>query len=73
MLASTAQYDGLAVGPGDGDCLDLGCGTGRYLAAIESTGRTVVGVDRSADQLRLARSRFAQPVPVTLAIVGRRP
>jgi SAM-dependent methyltransferase len=45
------------LGPGHGSCLDLGCGTGQYLKAIESTGRTVVGVDLSADQLRLAQSR----------------
>src|SRR3954469_18874867 len=45
------------LGPGDGWCLDLGCGTGQYVAAIRATGRTVVGLDRSADQLRLAHRR----------------
>src|SRR5690606_22673409 len=56
------------LGPGDGLCLDLGCGTGQYLDVIRSTGRTVVGLDRSADQLRLARRRDpAPPAP------GRRP
>jgi SAM-dependent methyltransferase len=44
-------------GPGEGLCLDLGCGTGQYLDTLASTGRTVVGLDRSADQLRIARSR----------------
>src|SRR5690606_25729681 len=33
------------LGPGDGLCLDLGCGTGQYLDVIRSTGRTVVGLD----------------------------
>ena len=45
------------LGPGDGLCLDLGCGSGHYLAALAATGRTVVGLDRSADQLRFARGR----------------
>lgn len=45
------------LGPGTGPCLDLGCGTGHYFAAIRSTGRWVVGLDVSADQLRVARQR----------------
>jgi ubiquinone/menaquinone biosynthesis C-methylase UbiE len=45
------------LGPGTGPCLDLGCGTGHYFAAIRASGRTPVGLDRSADQLRLARGR----------------
>jgi SAM-dependent methyltransferase len=55
------------LGRGDGYCLDLGCGTGLYLNAIAATGRTVVGLDRSADQLRIARGRLPlrgqRPVP----------
>ncbi|MFI6453356.1 class I SAM-dependent methyltransferase [Streptosporangium amethystogenes] len=50
------------LGPGEGLCLDIGCGTGLYLDAIRSTGRTVVGLDRSADQLRLARRRDGAPL-----------
>jgi SAM-dependent methyltransferase len=45
------------VGPGEGLCLDVGCGGGAYLSALAATGRTVVGLDRSADQLRFARRR----------------
>ena len=45
------------LGPGDGRCLDLGCGTGQYLDTIRGTGRAVVGLDRSADQLRVAARR----------------
>jgi SAM-dependent methyltransferase len=44
-------------GPGDGLCLDLGCGSGHYFDTIAATGRTVIGLDYSADQLRIARSR----------------
>lgn len=45
------------LGPGEGPCLDLGCGTGLFLGPLAATGRTVVGLDRSADQLRIARAR----------------
>lgn len=45
------------LGPGDGLCLDLGCGSGHYFDIIAATGRTVVGLDYSADQLRIARRR----------------
>ncbi len=45
------------LGPGKGLCLDLGCGSGHYFDALASTGRTVIGLDRSADQLRIAGSR----------------
>jgi ubiquinone/menaquinone biosynthesis C-methylase UbiE len=51
-----AEIEGL-LGAGDGLCLDLGCGTGHYVEAIRATGRTVVGLDRSGDQLRIARTR----------------
>ena len=42
------------LGPGDGLCLDLGCGPGSDLAAIAATGRQPVGVELSSDQLRVA-------------------
>jgi SAM-dependent methyltransferase len=38
-------------------CLDLCCGTGLNFDAIRATGRTVVGIDASADQLRYAQRR----------------
>jgi len=44
-------------GEGDGLCLDLGCGTGLYSEMLASTGMTVLGIDVSADQLRIARHR----------------
>jgi SAM-dependent methyltransferase len=45
------------LGSGDGLCLDLGCGSGLYLDVLAATGRTVIGLDRSADQLRIAQGR----------------
>ena len=50
------------LGPGHGLCLDLACGSGLYVSVLASTGRTVVGLDRSADQLRIARGRSGQIV-----------
>lgn len=38
-------------------CVDIGCGTGLHTAAVRSGGHTVVGVDLSADQLRVASAR----------------
>lgn len=49
------------LGPGGGPCLDVGCGTGRDLEVIAATGRAPIGVELSADQLRLAARR---PWPV---------
>jgi SAM-dependent methyltransferase len=45
------------LGAGDGLCLDLGCGSGHYFDVLASSGRTVIGLDRSAGQLRIARGR----------------
>jgi ubiquinone/menaquinone biosynthesis C-methylase UbiE len=45
------------LGPGPGRCLDLGCGTGVYVPLLAEQGWAVVGVDLSADQLRVARER----------------
>lgn len=45
------------LGAGAGLCLDLGCGTGLYFDVLARSGRTVVGLDRSADQLRIAQGR----------------
>ncbi|MEU8278833.1 class I SAM-dependent methyltransferase [Microbispora bryophytorum] len=50
------------LGAGKGLCLDVGCGTGLYLDAIRSTGRTVIGLDRSTDQLHIARRRDRAPL-----------
>lgn len=53
------------LGPGSGPCLDIGCGTGRNFETIRASGRSVVGLDFSADQLRVARSRTDGPLMVS--------
>ncbi|GAA3140839.1 SAM-dependent methyltransferase [Kribbella aluminosa] len=50
------------LGPGSGPCLDLGCGTGRNFESIRASGRSVVGLDFSVDQLRRARMRTDGPL-----------
>lgn len=57
FVEGTAAAVRQLIGSGAGLCLDLGCGGGAHLDALAATGRTVVGLDRSADQLRFARRR----------------
>ena len=45
------------VGPGTGLLVEIGCGTGLTASALEVLGWNVVGLDLSADQLAIARSR----------------
>lgn len=47
------------LGAGPGRCVDLGCGTGRFLAVAGDLGWDATGVDSSADQLRLAEATGA--------------
>ncbi|MDX6513565.1 MAG: hypothetical protein QOE36_3069 [Gaiellaceae bacterium] len=46
------------LGPGSGRCLDVACGTGIASLAVAELGWNVAGVDVSADQLRIARTRL---------------
>ncbi len=46
------------LGPGDGTCLEVGCGTGIYAARVRELGWTPVGVDLSLGMLAHARSRL---------------
>jgi SAM-dependent methyltransferase len=51
---------GRLLGPADQDgqvCLDVGCGTGLHFRAVQELSYTVIGVDVSADQRRVAASR----------------
>lgn len=63
------------LGVGQGTCLEIGCGTGRYAETIRSLGRTPVGVDLSAGMLRWAQDRLpvalgdAQRLPIATASV----
>jgi SAM-dependent methyltransferase len=50
------------LGPGDGPCLDVCCGTGVLAATVRALGRYPVGVDISRGQLRYAAPRM--PVAV---------
>jgi SAM-dependent methyltransferase len=52
------------LGTGPGVCLDLGCGGGVHLAAVAALGWSVVGLDVSWRQLRIARERSSARAPV---------
>jgi SAM-dependent methyltransferase len=41
-----------------GICLDAGCGTGHFTAALLESGEGVIALDRSSDMLKYARSRY---------------
>lgn len=47
------------LGPGDGACLEIGCGTGVYAGQVCELGWTPLGVDLSAGMLRHAKGRLA--------------
>ncbi|MEV1014863.1 methyltransferase domain-containing protein [Micromonospora sp. NPDC049801] len=46
------------LGPGDGPCLDICCGTGAHASVPAALGWTPLGVDLSGGQLRHARDRL---------------
>jgi SAM-dependent methyltransferase len=50
------------LGTGPGRLLDVGCGTGLHTVRFAEAGWSVVGVDPSGDQLRLARERGLEVV-----------
>ena len=60
LVTGTGSPDQLMVwellGHGSGRCLDLGCGTGAQAPAVRDLGWTVIGVDVSREQLRIARA-----------------
>jgi SAM-dependent methyltransferase len=47
------------LGPGEGRCLEIGCGTGVHAATVRALGWTPIGVDVSAGMLRHAQGRLA--------------
>ncbi len=55
------------LGEGPGRCLDVGCGTGIYIPSVQTLRWSVVGVDVSGDQLRVARERVGDGVELVQA------
>jgi SAM-dependent methyltransferase len=55
---------------GSGRCLDVGCGGGHFATVALELGWTVVGVDASPDQLRVARRRVPQLTAVAADAVA---
>lgn len=50
------------LGRGDGQLLDVGCGTGAYAAGLAGLGWAVTGLDASEDMLRRARERAVDAI-----------
>ena len=57
------------LGPGDGLCLEVGCGTGVHADQLRSLGWTPVGVDLSSGMLAYAKQRL----PIARADATRLP
>jgi SAM-dependent methyltransferase len=57
------------LGPGNGICLEIGCGTGVHATQVRELGWIPIGVDLSAGMLRYARARL----PIARADAGRLP
>jgi SAM-dependent methyltransferase len=55
------------LGEGDGELVDVGCGTGSYAGALAELGWTVTGVDVSEDMLRRARGKGVNAVQADAA------
>ena len=55
------------LGRGPGRCLDLGCGGGVHVPRLLDADWTVVGVDESEEQLRVARTRLGEDIELVLA------
>jgi SAM-dependent methyltransferase len=54
------------LGPGEGRCLDVGCGTGVAEPVISRLGWSVVGVDASERLLEIARARGVEAVTASV-------
>jgi SAM-dependent methyltransferase len=61
------------LGRGPGRCLDVGCGTGVYIAQAVELGWVLTGVDNSEDQLRVARRRVGESTELLCADAARLP
>jgi len=60
FTAEVAQLLERLLGQGNGRLLDLGCGSGAFVPAVSRLGWSVVGIDASEDQLRVARQRVGE-------------
>lgn len=61
-LAPTSPVDDRIVARADAPVLDVGCGPGRLLEALDAAGKEALGVDLVAAAVGIARSRGAQVV-----------
>ena len=57
-----------ALAPGHGELLDIGCGTGNFLAAARDTGYSVTGIELDRNAARFAKEQLGLPRVLGLAI-----
>lgn len=65
-----ARIHGLGLGFQTNDALDFGCGVGRLTQALAETFTRVVGVDATAEYIRLARTLNRDPDRVSFQVSG---
>src|SRR5882724_11066762 len=58
-----------AAAPRDGELLDIGCGTGNFLAAARDAGYGVTGIELDRNAARFAKERLGLPrvLPLTIS------
>ena len=59
---------GDALAPGHGELLDIGCGTGNFLAAARNVGYSVTGIELDRNAARFAKEELGLPRVLGLAI-----
>jgi SAM-dependent methyltransferase len=59
---------GDALAPGHGELLDIGCGTGNFLAAARDRGYSVTGIELDRNAARFAKEELGLPRVLGLAI-----
>jgi SAM-dependent methyltransferase len=59
---------GDALAPGRGDLLDIGCGTGNFLAAARDAGYSVSGIELDRNAARFAKEQLSLPRVLGLTI-----
>ena len=67
VFANLREFAVALLGHGPGDCLDLGCGTGRAIPPLVRAGWSVVGTDISIDQLEAAHAHAGDGVQLVHA------
>jgi SAM-dependent methyltransferase len=61
-VADWSEHERKALALAEGRCLDIGCGAGRFVLALQSSGLDVVGIDISPLAVEVCRRRGARDI-----------